>query len=118
MLENYSANMQRSTSSEPEIPSKTCPAGQDLTPLTTEGFIRIARQNFYREADVPYWFNDVVQQAIQFGRSQFRREAVEAAKGPHKETEAGWCDTGSDMDWACRSECVEQAIERITNLPE
>lgn len=34
--------------------------------------------------------------------------------GTHAEGEnLGYCDTGEDMQRACRSECVEMAIERL-----
>lgn len=33
----------------------------------------------------------------------------------HKEGEGDYCDTGEDMDWACRSNCVELAVERLIN---
>ena len=31
----------------------------------------------------------------------------------HPEHEGSYCDTGDDMEWACRSDCVRLAIERI-----
>jgi len=31
----------------------------------------------------------------------------------HTEHEGGYCDTGKDMEWACRSECVDLAIKRL-----
>jgi len=32
----------------------------------------------------------------------------------HTEDEGGdYCDTGEDMEWACRSECVSQAVHRL-----
>ena len=31
----------------------------------------------------------------------------------HDEGDGSYCDTGSDMEWRCRSECVEKAIERL-----
>jgi hypothetical protein len=31
----------------------------------------------------------------------------------HTEHEGGYCDTGEDMEWGCRSECVELAIKRL-----
>lgn len=33
----------------------------------------------------------------------------------HTEHDGGYCDTGEDMEWACRSECVEMAVNRIKN---
>lgn len=33
--------------------------------------------------------------------------------GTHSEHNGSYCDTGEDMDWACRSECTEMAIERL-----
>lgn len=34
----------------------------------------------------------------------------------HKEGEGEWCDTGEDMEWACRAKCIELAIKRLRNL--
>lgn len=31
----------------------------------------------------------------------------------HDEGEGQYCDTGADMEWACRSDCVELAIDRL-----
>lgn len=31
----------------------------------------------------------------------------------HTEHNGGYCDTGDDMEWFCRSECVELAIKRL-----
>ena len=31
----------------------------------------------------------------------------------HTEHDGRYCDTGEDMEWACRSECVEMAVKRI-----
>ena len=31
----------------------------------------------------------------------------------HTEKIGGYCDTGNDMDWFCRSHCMELAIKRI-----
>lgn len=45
-----------------------------------------------------------------------KREAVEECiklAGIHTEHNGNYCDTGEDMDWACRSECVEMAIKRM-----
>lgn len=33
----------------------------------------------------------------------------------HTEHDGGYCDTGEDMGWACRSECMELAIKRLKN---
>ena len=32
----------------------------------------------------------------------------------HAEGEGQYCDTGADMDWACRSECIDLAVDRLT----
>jgi hypothetical protein len=34
----------------------------------------------------------------------------------HTEHNGNYCDTGEDMEWACRSECVEMAEERLKGL--
>jgi len=31
----------------------------------------------------------------------------------HTEHQGEYCDTGEDMEWGCRSNCVELAVERI-----
>ena len=31
----------------------------------------------------------------------------------HTEREGAYCDTGEDMEWACRSKCIELAIKRL-----
>ena len=33
----------------------------------------------------------------------------------HTEHEGGYCDTGEDMRWACRSDCVRLAENRIND---
>lgn len=40
-------------------------------------------------------------------------EAVISILQTHQDGEGHWCDTGADMEWACRSECVEAAIRRL-----
>jgi hypothetical protein len=31
----------------------------------------------------------------------------------HDEDDGDYCDTGADMEWACRSECVDHAIDGL-----
>lgn len=31
----------------------------------------------------------------------------------HPPDDGEYCDTGEDMGWACRSECVKKAVERL-----
>lgn len=31
----------------------------------------------------------------------------------HSEHCGDYCDTGEDMEWSCRSECVDMAIKRL-----
>ena len=31
----------------------------------------------------------------------------------HTDHEGSYCDTGEDMDWSCRSRCVEAAEKRL-----
>jgi hypothetical protein len=31
----------------------------------------------------------------------------------HTEHDGSYCDTGADMEWRCRSECVEMAVKRV-----
>lgn len=47
------------------------------------------------------------------------QEGIEAAKkviSIHDVGDGEYCDTGDDMEWACRSECIEKAIERLESL--
>lgn len=45
--------------------------------------------------------------------AQATRERDIALITTHTEHEGGYCDTGEDMDWACRSECVDLAVKRL-----
>lgn len=36
----------------------------------------------------------------------------------HTEKDGSWCDTGADMDWSCRSECVDMANARLTKIKD
>ena len=36
----------------------------------------------------------------------------------HSEHEGNYCDTGEDMEWACRSNCTELAIKRLWESEE
>lgn len=40
-------------------------------------------------------------------------DKVIAIISTHKEGEGDWCDTGEDMEWGCRSHCVDSAIKRL-----
>ncbi len=31
----------------------------------------------------------------------------------HTEHNGDYCDTGEDMEWACRSSCTKMAVERL-----
>ena len=31
----------------------------------------------------------------------------------HDEGDGEYCDTGEDMEWSCRSHCVDSAIDRL-----
>lgn len=33
----------------------------------------------------------------------------------HYEHDGSYCDTGEDMEWSCRSECVEMAVKRLND---
>lgn len=34
----------------------------------------------------------------------------------HTEHDGSYCDTGEDIDWSCRSECVDMAVARLSAL--
>ena len=36
----------------------------------------------------------------------------------HRAGEGEFCDTGEDMGWKCRSECIELAVERLKKFYE
>lgn len=53
---------------------------------------------------------------IRSQREQARREGVENAiklLRQHPAGEGGYCDTGEDMEWSCRSQCTRFAVQRI-----
>ena len=56
-----------------------------------------------------------ISQAIHSLLEQMADEMIEIAQ-THTEKEGGYCDTGEDMEWACRSECVELAIKRLIEI--
>jgi len=31
----------------------------------------------------------------------------------HSEHGGSYCDTGEDMEWSCRSKCIDMAIDRL-----
>lgn len=48
-------------------------------------------------------------------RAATLQEAIEAV-GTHTEKNGSYCDTGEDMEWGCRSKCVEMALTRLSAL--
>jgi hypothetical protein len=40
-------------------------------------------------------------------------EQIIAIITTHLEHDGSYCDTGEDMEWACRSKCVELAVQRL-----
>lgn len=52
---------------------------------------------------------------------QVREETIEECikvASVHIDHIGDYCDTGEDMDWACRSECVQMAVDRLQALKE
>jgi len=45
-------------------------------------------------------------------KKKFKEELLKVLY-THKEGEGEYCDTGEDMEWCCRSKCVELAAKRI-----
>lgn len=58
---------------------------------------------------------DEIDELIDKAISQTRERDI-ALITTHTEHEGGYCDTGEDMEWACRSECVELAVKRLRKL--
>lgn len=59
--------------------------------------------------DTPFGFkNEEAQKLI----DEIIEEAI-AEVSTHSEHCGSYCDTGDDMEWACRSECVDMAIARL-----
>lgn len=44
------------------------------------------------------------------------RERIINTITTHTEHDGSYCDTGEDMEWACRSDCVSLAVARIRAL--
>ncbi|MDH5645831.1 MAG: hypothetical protein OEZ01_07475 [Candidatus Heimdallarchaeota archaeon] len=40
-------------------------------------------------------------------------DKIMAIISTHDEGDGEYCDTGEDMDWYCRSRCIESAKERL-----
>ena len=52
---------------------------------------------------------------------QARRDTIKKCMelvSTHTEHNGNYCDTGEDMEWACRSECTDMAISRLAKLLE
>ena len=94
--------------------------------MTNKTFLEKKLNKIYSE--IMDWFYETVK--INFGiemvqdssdlREIIRENLTEFAEEMKKiiEThlwgEGEWCDTGEDMEWACRSKCVELALKRIS----
>lgn len=70
-------------------------------------------EGYKLEPYAPSYWPSELHEEYQRGYADGLKKAVEIMKY-HPEGEGEWCDTGEDMEWACRSECVERAIKRIT----
>ena len=53
--------------------------------------------------------------------TSYRKELIKKTiylVSTHTEHDGDYCDTGEDMEWICRSKCVEMAINRLSKLEE
>lgn len=58
---------------------------------------------------------NLLHQQAQLTREDTIKEAISIIR-THPEGEGSWCDTGEDMGWDCRSDCVESALYRLGKL--
>lgn len=60
---------------------------------------------------------DAVEAAVRTVEADIWRQAQGLVK-THTERDGRYCDTGEDMDWLCRSDCVEMAAARLKAASE
>ena len=90
---------------------ETCPNNRNsirYTPISWPQDVQVYGDGTYQRG-----YADGLAEGEKNGIAKGLKKAVEIMKY-HPEGEGEWCDTGEDMEWACRSECVERAIKRIT----
>ncbi len=56
-----------------------------------------------------------IQEEVQAAQIEVLKEAIDLIT-THTEHNGNYCDTGGDMEWKCRSECVEMAVSRLQSL--
>jgi len=83
------------------------------TPKNPEGIVREYKlmldrlyENIPRNAPDEAWLRSSMASLLLWASKEMSK---------HKEGEGRWCDTGEDMDWECRSECLESARTFLTN---
>ena len=63
---------------------------------------------------------ELLEKALQDCAKEAREEALgeaeDAVQTHSEDDELGYCDTGSDMEFACRADCTRMAFERIRKL--
>lgn len=62
---------------------------------------------------------EILKEEIAKAKQEARDEAIDECRnliGIHTEKKGEYCDTGEDMDWACRSDCIELAKIRLQSL--
>lgn len=69
-----------------------------------------------RPSEVWSFFETKLTQLITSREQEIGEETIMkcmALVNTHTEHNGSYCDTGEDMDWACRSECVDMAEARL-----
>lgn len=85
-------------------------------------YIKVISIGQYNDKGVNIGFlsvHEVIKSFIRQLLANQRKEIVEECINLiaiHTEKDGSWCDTGEDMDWACRSRCVLMAIGRLQAL--
>lgn len=41
---------------------------------------------------------------------------IEINKVVHDEGDSSHCDTGEDMEWACRSQCTKEILQKVRTI--
>jgi len=62
----------------------------------------------YDERDISKYFTEAL--------DSYRKKVIKECIGiiqTHDEGDGSYCDTGEDMEWGCRSTCVEKAVQRL-----
>ncbi len=73
----------------------------------TKDQAEVAEEHWFEQLDV----SELIDYGDDYGK-ELKNNFIKVIS-THSEHEGSYCDTGEDIDWACRSDCMRLAIERL-----